>query len=89
MDHLMGAAKPIIEILGQPKTVRMVGRFGGRIYEGNLETWVTCVVMAMSPEQQAKFFPLLENMQQKVDAQRGGNGAARVVAEIAMPNLKP
>lgn len=90
MDHLMGAGRSPVEILGTPKTVRMRGRF--QLANGEMadldaptECWIAALVCALPPEQKAVFVTQLKRMLELREHQVG-HGRARVVAEIEMPN---
>ena len=83
--------KDLIEILAAPKTVRMRGRWtlaNGEIVdlEAPTECWIAALVDTLGPEKRAKFVTCLQRMLELREHQRG-IGKARVVAEIAMPNL--
>lgn len=83
--------RPLIEALGAPKTVRMVGRFqlpNGTIetLSGPLECWISALVYTLPPGQKAVFATQLKRMLELRDHQ-AGIGKAKVVAEIEMPNM--
>ena len=83
--------RPLVEMLGSPKTVRMRGRFpmaNGRIVdiEAPTECWISALVYTLPPEQLSVFITKLQRMLELRDNQTGV-GKARVVAEIAMPDM--
>jgi CheY-like chemotaxis protein len=87
MDYLNG--QPKFEILGQPKTVRMQGRFpigNGQIVEleGPTECWIAAIVWSMQPEQRATFVTQLKRI---LELREHQVGPALVVADIQMPNM--
>lgn len=83
--------RDLVEILAAPKTVRMRGRWtlaNGEIVDLNapLECWVAALVDTLQPEAKAYFVTKLQRMLEEREHQMGV-GKARVVAEIAMPNV--
>lgn len=87
MDFLNG--RPKVEIFGQPKTVRMRGRW--RLANGELvdieaptECWIAAIVNTFTEEQKAVFITQLKRIMQQREHQLG---AAQVVASIEMPNV--
>jgi hypothetical protein len=83
-DYLNG-----VEILGEPKTVRLNMKFRGEIFSGSLEVWVSAMVSVMNPEQKAILFQTVKSLaagQDRLSAEKGQK--ARVVADIPMPNIK-
>lgn len=83
--------KELVEVLAQPKTVRMRGKFdmpNGRVanLEGPLECWIAALVYTLTPTEKMVFATQLERMLE-MRAHQLGIGKARVVAEIEMPNM--
>lgn len=77
---------PEVEILGEPKTVRIQGLWEGTVHSAQLECWILALVEILTPEQKAQFFGLLDAVQHQTEAD--WRNKPRVVAEIPMVNLR-
>jgi len=81
-DHTRGK----IEVLGTPKTARLVGQWNGETFSAPLECWIACLVDILTAEQKATFFPLLKRAMEQRELQR--ERAADIRANILMPNVR-
>lgn len=77
---------PEVEILGEPKTVRIQGKWKGNTHSAQLECWILALVEVLTVEQKDQFFSILENVQSATE--ESWLKKPRVVAEIPMVNMK-
>lgn len=77
---------PDIEILGEPKTVRIQGQWKGTVHSAQLECWILALVEIMTSEQKDQFFSILDSVQGATE--ESWIKKPRVVAEIPMVNMK-
>jgi len=77
---------PEVEILGEPKTVRIQGQWKGTVHSAQLECWLLALVEILTAEQKDQFFAFLHAIQQQTEAD--WRLKPRVVAEIPMVNLR-
>lgn len=79
-DYLNG-----MEILGDPKTVRVNMKFRDKMHSAPLEVWITSLVAVMTAEQKEVLFRVLDQHMAIYDMQM--KDKARVVADIPAPDL--
>ena len=81
-DYLNGK----VEVLGTPKTARIIGKWNGELFRAPIECWIYALVEILTPEQKTQFFPLLNQINRMRELQ--GEAPADIRANILMPNLK-
>lgn len=73
-----------LEILGEPKTVRLAMKHRGLMHAAPLEVWLSAMVATMTPEQKEVLFRVVDQFNAQLESIQG---KARVVAEIPMPAI--
>lgn len=75
-----------VEILGEPKTVRLEGNYKGETFSAPFEVWIMALVSVLDSEQMGRFFETLKQVQESGEYKKVKR--ARVVADIPMPDIK-
>ena len=78
--------KADLEILGEPRTVRLCGTYRAETFEAPMEVWIMALVAVLTADQKQQFFDKLKHVMGTGDYRRIKR--AQVVADIPMPNLE-
>jgi hypothetical protein len=83
-DYLNG--KPVLEVLGSPKTVRLEGEFKGETFSAPMEVWIMALVATLDDGKKEAFFNTMKRVMEDGEYKRIQR--AQVVADIPMPRIK-